>query len=133
MIGVMTSLTSYTIGGSSSIMMSTPVLVTRMKILPSTYLAESGISIVEVKILVVTSPDVYKISMVSWATVDALVSEPEPSTSKLVSVGVAKSPLYLDGITKEVSYCTKKVRSSIPVSILLRRASMWESMDTKNS
>ena len=133
MIGVMTSPTSYTIGGSSSIMMSTPVLVMRMKILPSTYLAESGISIVEVKILVATSPDVYKISMVSWATFDALVSEPEPSTFKLISVGVAKSPLYLDGITKEVSNCTKKVRSSIRVSILLRRASMWESMDTKNS
>ena len=78
-----------------------------MKISPSTYPVESGILIVEVKILVAASPDVCKIGMVSWATIGALVSEPEPITyvlpltSKLVSIGVTKSPLCLDGITKK--------------------------------
>ena len=120
-------------------MISPPMSATRMKISPSTCPVEYGISMIKVKILVVASPDVCKIGMVSWATVGALVSKPQlitsgpPSTSKLVSAGVTKSSLYLSGITKEVNYHTKKVRSSIRVFILLKQASMRESMDTNNS
>ena len=79
-------------------MMSTPVLIAQMKISPSTCPAKSEISIVEVKILATTSPNVCKIGMVSWATVSVLVSEPEPitfvlpSTSKLVSTGLKNLP-----------------------------------------
>ena len=59
------------------------------------------------------------ISSNTGVTVGALVFELEPiisvppSTFKSVSAGVKKSSLYLDGITKEVSYCIEKVRSSI--------------------
>ena len=85
-----------------------------MKISPSTYLAESGISIVDIKILATASLNVCRIGMVSWAIVGALISNPKPitfvlpSTSKLVSTHVTKSPFFLDGTTKEVSCCTKK-------------------------
>lgn len=50
-------------------MMSTPMLVARMKISPSTYLVELGMSTMGVKTSATTSPDVYKIGMVSRTTV----------------------------------------------------------------
>lgn len=61
-----------------------------------------------------TSPDVYKIGMVSRTAVDVIVSKPEPSTfvspstSKLASIGITKSLLYLGGTTKTVSCSTIK-------------------------
>lgn len=67
-----------------------------------------------VKTLAATSSYVYKMGMVSRTVVDALVSKPEPSTfvspstSKLASIGITKSILYLGGTTKTVSCSTLK-------------------------